>query len=163
VPQFRRRSKTSAANCARLCSVLRMKDKSAVGARVAACIIADENARKKCRPHKNDAITSNTSDVRRCNFRCTHRTQGDRTIRCCRGMIRIALCDSRRRLSVDQLVTRRCEAIPRRSFQLARAQVVTGRGLGLSKSRQSRRATRRDSINPNKGCPRATIVAWPQQ
>ena len=30
---------------------------------------------KKCRPHKNDAIASNTIDVRRRNFRCAHRTQ----------------------------------------------------------------------------------------
>jgi hypothetical protein len=30
---------------------------------------------KKCRPHKNDVIASNTIDVRRCNFRCAHRTQ----------------------------------------------------------------------------------------
>ncbi|MEH2517942.1 hypothetical protein V1279_003515 [Bradyrhizobium sp. AZCC 1610] len=35
----------------------------------------DENRRKEVQPHKNDLIASNTIDVRRCNFRCAHRTQ----------------------------------------------------------------------------------------
>ena len=39
---------------------LGMKDKSAVGAGVAGSVASrDENWRKKCRPHKNDAFTPN--------------------------------------------------------------------------------------------------------
>ena len=152
VPQFRRRSKTSATNCARRCSVLHMKDKSTAGAQSRAASRRNETRAKRAGRTKMTRSLSNTFDVRRCNFRCAHRAQGNRTIRCRRDMIRIARCDSRRRVPANQVVAPRCEANPPRN----RAEVVTGRAFGLTKSR---RATRRDPISPNKGCLRATIVA----
>jgi hypothetical protein len=106
VPQFRRRSKTSATNCARRCSVLHMKVESTVGAQSRAASRRNETRAKRAGRTKMTRSLSNTFDVRRCNFRCAHRAQGIRTIRCRRDMIRIARCDSRRRVSGGRAMMR---------------------------------------------------------
>jgi len=115
---------------------------------------------KKCRPHKNDAIASNTIDVRRRNFRCAHRTRADRTIGRCGDSLRTALCDSRRRVSAIPLIMRWCAARPRRKLPSDRVKVVMDRGGELPKSIGPGGRRRQDWIGPNKGCRQATIVAW---
>lgn len=95
VPQFRRRSKTSATNCVRRCSVLRMKDNSAAGAGVGPHHRVTKTRAKSAGRTKMTRSLSDTMDVGR-NFGTSAGAMAAVERSGAADGVRIALFDSRR-------------------------------------------------------------------
>jgi len=160
-PHFRRRSKTSATNCARRCSALRMKEvRCGRTCRGLHHRVTKTRAKSAGRTKMTRSL-SNTIDVRRRTFGV--RNGGDRKIRRCKCRAnRVVDSRQRARAILDSVWSREmCDSIL--ALEKLRCRSPSGCGRrdapALPEAKSAHSGTERHQISPNNGCCWATIVA----
>ena len=160
-PHFRWRSKTSATNCARRCSVLRMKEVRCGRACRGLHHRVTKTRAKSAGRTKMTRSVSSMMDVGRHDFGV--RNGGDRKIRRCkRRANRVVRFSATPGPSWIQSGRAKCAIrFSRwRNFAVDRPQVVIGATRRLfRRAKPARSGTERHQISPNNGCCWATIVA----
>ena len=160
-PHFQRRSKTSATNCARRCSALRMKEVRCGRACRGLHHRVTKTRAKSAGRTKMTRSLSNTIDVRRRNFGVRN---GGIERSGAANVVRIVLSDSRQRARaiLDSVWSREmCDSIL--ALEKLRCRSPSGCGRrdapALPKAKSAHSGTERHQISPNNGCCWATIVA----
>jgi hypothetical protein len=153
-PHFRRRSKTSATNCARRCSALRMKEvRCGRTCRGLHHRVTKTRAKSAGRTKMTRSL-SNTIDVRRRTFGV--RNGGDRKIRRCKcranRVVRFSATPGPS--SIQSGRTMACEVI--RSLEKLRCRSPSGCDWStpptLPKAKSARSGSAGHQISPNNGC-----------